>query len=167
MDDDYAAALYLLLLIKKQKKKRLWSRDWLKKRTVTAAERLSVTLRYLATGESYRSLSCQFRISHNLISSIIPTVCKAIYQVLQPLHVKLPSTTEEWQKVADFIDREDISMGRLNRGQMHQHASAGVEELHAIGRGHSNQAKQVREQFREYFNNEGQVHWQDRMAPLN
>ncbi|KAK4311476.1 hypothetical protein Pmani_017027 [Petrolisthes manimaculis] len=157
MDDDYAAALALLLLIKKkqQKKKRLWSRDWLKKRSeesvqfrlfrklkaqdpdtlrqwtrlndqqyqellclvtpliekqntnmrqaVTAAERLTLTLRYLATGECYRSLSCQFRISHNLISSIIPAVCKAIYQVLQPLYVKLPSTTEEWQKVAgDF-----------------------------------------------------------------
>ncbi|KAK3893309.1 hypothetical protein Pcinc_002865 [Petrolisthes cinctipes] len=40
---------------------------------------------------------------------------------------------------------------------MHQHASAGVEELHAIGRGHSNQAKLVREQFREYFNNEATV----------
>ncbi|XP_045118683.1 uncharacterized protein LOC123508822 [Portunus trituberculatus] len=38
--------------------------------SVTHAERLKLTLRYLATGETYRSLSCQFRISHNLISSI-------------------------------------------------------------------------------------------------
>ncbi|KAK4295466.1 hypothetical protein Pmani_031986 [Petrolisthes manimaculis] len=76
------------------------------RQAVTAAQRLTLTLRYLTTGESYRSLSCQFGISHNLISSIIPTVCKAIYTTLQPLYIKLPSTAEEWQKVADdFFSR--------------------------------------------------------------
>ncbi|KAK4295749.1 hypothetical protein Pmani_031711 [Petrolisthes manimaculis] len=47
-------------------------------------QRLSVTLRYLATGESRRSLGFQYRISHNLISKIIPEVSSAIFTSLKP-----------------------------------------------------------------------------------
>ncbi|KAK4320926.1 hypothetical protein Pmani_008243 [Petrolisthes manimaculis] len=68
--------------------------------SVSAGERLTLTLRYLATGETQVSLACQFRISHNLISAIIPEVCRAIYQVLKDEYVKLPSTEEEWRAIA-------------------------------------------------------------------
>ncbi|KAG0711267.1 hypothetical protein GWK47_020993 [Chionoecetes opilio] len=51
------------------------------RKAVSPAQRLSVTLRYLATGESRRSLEFQYRISHNLISSIIPEVCDALFAV--------------------------------------------------------------------------------------
>lgn len=315
---------------------------------------------FFFVGESYRSLSCQFRISHNLISSIIPTVCKAIYKVLQPTYVHLPGTTEEWNKVAGdffsrwnfpqcigavdgkriliskppssgstfydykghfsvilmalvdanckflyvdvgacgrasdggvwdrctlkqavesdllnvpqpenipftnkkcpyvfvgdeafplkkylmkpypgrgetnetrifnyrlsrarrttenafgilaarfqvfkqpikttsenvtditlaavalhnyltetskdsyipqgFTDREDTENGRLHQGHMHQYAHAAMEDLHPVGRGHTNEAKQVREILKSYFNNEGQVPWQAQMAQLH
>ncbi|XP_045106669.1 protein ALP1-like [Portunus trituberculatus] len=70
------------------------------RKAVTAGERLTLTLRYLATGESLVSLAYQFRISHNLISSIIPSVCRAIYQVLQPQYLHLPRNQSEWQHVA-------------------------------------------------------------------
>ncbi|XP_046684492.1 uncharacterized protein LOC124370247 [Homalodisca vitripennis] len=46
-------------------------------------ERLAVTLRFLATGDSYHSLSYTFKISKQIISTIIPTVCEAIVSVLQ------------------------------------------------------------------------------------
>lgn len=52
------------------------------------------------SGESQVSLACQFRISHNLISSIIPEVYRAIYQVLQPQYLHLPRNQSEWQYVA-------------------------------------------------------------------
>ncbi|XP_037800272.1 protein ALP1-like [Penaeus monodon] len=52
------------------------------RKTIPADQRLSVTLFYLATGQSRRSLSWSYRISHNLISAIIPEVCQAIYAVL-------------------------------------------------------------------------------------
>ena len=45
---------------------------------ISPAERLAVTLRYLATGETFQSLSFQFRIVHNTISGIVPEVCEAI-----------------------------------------------------------------------------------------
>ncbi|XP_045134474.1 uncharacterized protein LOC123518032 isoform X2 [Portunus trituberculatus] len=69
-------------------------------------------------GETYRSLSCQFRISHNLILSIVPEVCQAVYKVLQPAYVNLPKTAEEWLKVArDFYTLWDFPncLGALDR----------------------------------------------------
>ena len=42
---------------------------------ISPGERLALTLRYLATGESHRSLSFQFRISPRTISYIIQEVC--------------------------------------------------------------------------------------------
>lgn len=50
---------------------------------VTAETRLAITLRYLATGDSYSSLSYTFRVSKQLISRIVPEVCKNIICVLK------------------------------------------------------------------------------------
>ncbi|XP_045121513.1 uncharacterized protein LOC123510410 [Portunus trituberculatus] len=76
------------------------------RQAVTPYERLLLTLHHLATGGSYRSLSCQFRISHNLISAITPSVCRAIYQVLQPKYMCLPRKAEQWRKIAnDFYNK--------------------------------------------------------------
>ena len=45
---------------------------------ILAQERLVLTIRFLATGETFRSLSYQFRISERTISYIIEQVTKAI-----------------------------------------------------------------------------------------
>lgn len=45
--------------------------------------RLLVTLRFLATGDSYGSLSYTFKVSKQLISKIIPEVCKELTNVLK------------------------------------------------------------------------------------
>ncbi|CAF4958383.1 unnamed protein product [Pieris macdunnoughi] len=47
--------------------------------------RLALTLRFLATGDSYRSLHYHFKISSTLISRIIPEVCLALNQVLKDM----------------------------------------------------------------------------------
>ncbi|KAK4314364.1 hypothetical protein Pmani_006866 [Petrolisthes manimaculis] len=72
-------------------------------KAVTPQERLAITLRYLATGETQTSLSYQFRVSQNLISLIIPETCSAIYEALQPIYMRIPRSQEEWRKVSqDF-----------------------------------------------------------------
>lgn len=52
------------------------------RRAIPAKERLLVTLRFLATGDSYHSMMYLFKISKQAISLIIPEVCVALNQVL-------------------------------------------------------------------------------------
>ncbi|KAJ8934273.1 hypothetical protein NQ318_005593 [Aromia moschata] len=50
---------------------------------IPAAERLAVTLRFLATGESFVSLSYLFKMSNQIVSEIVHEVCRAIIKVLK------------------------------------------------------------------------------------
>ena len=43
----------------------------------------------ISIGESFMSLSYHFRISDNTIGIIVDNVCKAIYKILQPFHLKV------------------------------------------------------------------------------
>ena len=42
--------------------------------------RIAVTLRYMATGDSYKSLQYGFRVAHNTISKVVPETCEAIVE---------------------------------------------------------------------------------------
>lgn len=70
---------YLLNLVEPQiaKKDTFW------RKAVPPLERLAVTLRFLASGDSYESLSYLFKFSAQLISQIIPEVCRALISVLK------------------------------------------------------------------------------------
>jgi hypothetical protein len=53
------------------------------RKSVTVNERLAVTLRFLATEDSYQSLMHLFKISKQSISTIVPEVCEALVEGLQ------------------------------------------------------------------------------------
>ena len=63
---------------------------------ISAAEHLTVTLRFLATSKTFQSLSFQFSISDQAISYIIKEICNTIMKYLVPLYLKVPSTEEKW-----------------------------------------------------------------------
>ena len=73
-------------------------------RVITPGERLTLTLRFLATGETFVSLSYQFRISRSAISYIIQHVFKAIYKHMGPIYMQVPSTEEEWLAIASVFE---------------------------------------------------------------
>ena len=72
---------------------------------ISPGERLCVTLRYLATGESFRSLGFQYRIHWSTVSKIIPEVLDAIFDKLKGEFFNIPSTEEEWLKISAETNR--------------------------------------------------------------
>lgn len=64
-------------------------RDTNMRKSISAEIRLAITIRYLSSGDSYRSLMLAFRVAHNTISKIVPEVCKAIYTVLHEQFLKV------------------------------------------------------------------------------
>ena len=63
--------------------------------------KLVITLRFLARGNSYRSLAFSFRVAHNTISLFIPEVCTAIFEEYKDELFTVPSTPDAWRAVAD------------------------------------------------------------------
>lgn len=59
------------------------------RKAIPDCERLAVTLRFLASGDTFKSLSVVFRIAPNTISLIIPEVCDAIYKTLKDEYLKV------------------------------------------------------------------------------
>ena len=50
---------------------------------ITLEEKLSLTLRFLASRASHRDLVFSFRISPSIISQIVPEVCSALYKTFK------------------------------------------------------------------------------------
>lgn len=65
-----------------------------------------MTYRFLATGETFRSLSFSFRMGRTSVARIIKETCYAIWKALQPDYVKMPKTEEEWKAISNgFLER--------------------------------------------------------------
>ena len=74
------------------------------RKSIKPDERLAITLRCLATGESLQSLQFQFRVSRTSISEIVMATCQAICNLLGPQLLKTPNTTKEWLKIAEIFN---------------------------------------------------------------
>lgn len=69
-------------------------------------QRLLVCLRYLATGCSFPSLAFAFFLGVTTVREIVHSTCQAIAEVLSPVYLRTPSTTDEWRAVAkEFYDK--------------------------------------------------------------
>ncbi|XP_039958802.1 protein ANTAGONIST OF LIKE HETEROCHROMATIN PROTEIN 1-like [Bactrocera tryoni] len=76
------------------------------RKTIPANERLAVTLRFLASGDSFKSLSVDFRIAPNTISIFVPEVCDAIYKALKNEYLQVPNNEQMWIDIAQkFSDK--------------------------------------------------------------
>ncbi|GFR25047.1 uncharacterized protein TNCT_432971 [Trichonephila clavata] len=69
------------------------------KKPICPEEKLCILVRHLATGESYRSLAFQYRVSHSWISVIVREVAEAIIKRMFPIVLPTP-TMGQFQKIA-------------------------------------------------------------------
>ena len=59
------------------------------RRAITVQDRLAVTLRFLATGDSFSSLQYLCRMGKSTISGIIPEICEALWNQLKPFYMQV------------------------------------------------------------------------------
>ena len=66
---------------------------------ISVGEKLALTIRYLATGESCTSLSCQFRVGRSTLSKFLPEVCRVIHDEFTREYLRCPTTPGEWKEL--------------------------------------------------------------------
>ena len=76
------------------------------RKPISAAERLVITIRYLATGDSQQSQSFNFRVGRTTVCNIIRETCEAIWKSLQEFYLKPPSNESEWKTIAENMHKE-------------------------------------------------------------
>ena len=75
------------------------------RKSISPAEHLALTIRFLATGESQISLSFSFWIGKSTVSKIIAENCDALHSVFFPPYVKPPLSNNVWTVISqDFED---------------------------------------------------------------
>ncbi|KAF9417943.1 hypothetical protein HW555_005088 [Spodoptera exigua] len=109
--------------------------------------RLAVTSRYLATGDSYGSLSYTFRVSKQVICHTIPKVCQELIKALNSF-VKVNAA----HNVVEGSWRRELRNNNMRNLNIH-------------GRPPPQPAQVIRNHFAEYFSSaQGSVPWQTNQA---
>ncbi|CAN7945885.1 unnamed protein product, partial [Ixodes hexagonus] len=67
---------------------------------ISAHDRLVITLRYLANGDTFRSLSYNFLIGRSTAALVVRETSAAIWESLQPIYLRFPQCAEEWRRIA-------------------------------------------------------------------
>ena len=73
---------------------------------ISPEEKLAITLRFLAIGETYKSLMYQYRVSEVSISRFVPEVCQVIIESFMEEYMSLPDSKEKWLSVAKEFEEK-------------------------------------------------------------
>ena len=70
--------------------------------------KLAVTLRHLATGDSYTTLQYAFRVASLTIEKFVPEVCDAITRAYRDQVMRCPTLPEDWLVESVFRRRRNF-----------------------------------------------------------
>ena len=73
---------------------------------ISPGERLAVTLRFLATGDSMQTIAFSYRLGHSTVCNIIKDTCDALWCVLAPEYLRTPSCADDWKKISEGFYRQ-------------------------------------------------------------
>ena len=79
-------------------------RTWIRE-PLSPGLKLVVTLRHLATGDSYTTLQYAFRVASSTINKFVPEVFDAIISAYRDQVVQCPSLAEDWLQVESVFRR--------------------------------------------------------------
>lgn len=80
---------------------RIEHQDTFMRKALDPGLRLAITLRYFASGDSYKSLEYGFRVANNSISRIVYETAEAIINEYADEVMKCPTTPDEWMSIGD------------------------------------------------------------------
>ena len=73
-----------------------------KREAIQPGERLSGTLRYLATGDAQTTIAASYRMSKTSVSRIVKETTEVIWtELFKAGYLKVPSSEDEWRKIAE------------------------------------------------------------------
>ena len=104
-------------MIKSRLESRLASQAINYRAPISVGETSTLTIRYLATGEPYTSLSCQFRVGRSTISKFLSEVCRAIQDEFTREYLRCPTTPDVWKELKrEFMFRWNVphALGALD-----------------------------------------------------
>ena len=82
-------------------------KPWIEKKdtsfqqAIPADERLTLTLRFLASGDSQQSLSFSYRIGKATVSKIVSETCEVIFNVLKKNYILPPRNAVDWLNISE------------------------------------------------------------------
>ncbi|GBP00147.1 hypothetical protein EVAR_74422_1 [Eumeta japonica] len=115
--------------------------DW--REAIPVKIRLALTLRYLATGDSFRSLHYLFKVSSQLISRIVPEVCLALNEALKDFVKRCLKLLAKFVIVGEIVgkirllwytdDRKFFFWGRIRTGGEIRRRNNGLRMVRRCG----------------------------------
>ena len=72
--------------------------------SISAEQRLVVTIRFLSSGDAQQSLCYSFRLGKSTLSAIISETCSAIYEQLKEEYLRAPKSENEWLGIAETYE---------------------------------------------------------------
>ncbi len=73
---------------------------------ISPGERLSVTLRYLVSGDAFSTIAASYRLSDTTVGQIVKDTCSALWDVLYAnKYLRIPKTVAEWVKKSQEFEK--------------------------------------------------------------
>ncbi|VDH94097.1 Hypothetical predicted protein [Mytilus galloprovincialis] len=108
---------------------------------ISATERLAMTLRYLASGDSQTSIALAFRVSKSTVCNAISEVCDAIWRSLNTEYLKAPTTEQEWLTIEEgfSVCDADYNFTMIDVGCTGRFSDGGIFSNSKIGQRSENE----------------------------
>ena len=94
-------------------------------KAISPGERLGVTFRFLASGESQQSLSFAYLTGKPILSRIIRQTCETRFEALAGEYLHPPSSAEEWESVTRDFQETLVVYGSKNDAGVLANSSIG------------------------------------------